>query len=278
MSPLLEAQDVAVRYGRREALCGIDASVAGGQVLGVIGPNGSGKSTLVRVLAGVRPPDRGSVRLDGKPLSDLPRRERGRCVALVPQETHVGFPMRVRDLVHLGRAPHTGPFGWERARDLQAVHEAMERTGVTELADRPLDELSGGERQRVVLARALAQEPGVLLLDEPTSFLDLRHAVLLLDLVRDLCRERRLAVVLVLHDLNLAAMYCDRLLLLCRGAVHACGAPQEVLTYPRLCAVYDTELYVAPNDVTGLTIVLPLSRDHRERLRARDGKGPAPPP
>ena len=128
-------------------------------------------------------------------------------------------------------------------------------------------ELSGGERQRAVLARALAQDARILLLDEPTAFLDLRHAVLLLDLVRDLCRSRALAVAVVLHDLNLAAMYCDRLVLLDRGRVHAAGTPAAVLTYRDLCTVYGTELYVAPNDVTGQLVVLPLSREYRERLQ-----------
>jgi iron complex transport system ATP-binding protein len=265
----LVAAGVTVRYGARVALDGVDVSVEPGEILGVIGPNGSGKSTLVRVLAGLRAADAGSVQIDGVPLPALSRRERGRRIALVPQETHVTFPMRVRDLVLLGRAAHLGPFGWEKAHDLRAAHEAMARTEVLELADRPIDTLSGGERQRVVLARALAQEPQALLLDEPTSFLDLRHAVELCDLVRELCRARRLAVVLVLHDLNLAGMYCDRLLLLCRGRAHVCGAPAQVLNYEDLCAVYETDLYVAPNDVTGTLVVLPLSRDFRERLASQ---------
>jgi iron complex transport system ATP-binding protein len=262
----LDAADVGVRYGARTALAEVSARVVPGEMLGVIGPNGSGKSTLIRVFAGVRRPSSGTIRLDGTDLHALSRRVRAQRIALVPQETHLSFPIRVRDLVLLGRAPHTGRFGLERAEDLHAAHEAMARAQVLELADRPVDELSGGERQRVVLARALAQDAGILLLDEPTSFLDLKHAVLLLDLVRELCRARDLAVAVVLHDLNLAAMYCDRLVLLDRGRVHASGTPADVLTYHDLCAVYGTELYVAPNDVTGRLVVLPLSREHRERL------------
>lgn len=264
---MLEAVAVGVRYGARVALERVDARVAPGEMLGIIGPNGSGKSTLIRVLAGVRRPDTGAVRLDGGDLHVLPRRARARRIALVPQETRLSFPIRVRDLVLLGRAPHTGRFGLEGADDLRVAHEAMARAEVLELAERPVDELSGGERQRVVLARALAQDAGILLLDEPTSFLDLKHAVVLLDLVRELCGGRGLAVAVVLHDLNLAAMYCDRLVLLDRGRVHAAGTPDEVLTYGDLCAVYGTELYVAPNDVTGRLVVLPLSREHRERLQ-----------
>jgi cobalamin transport system ATP-binding protein len=268
---LLEGRGLGVSYAAREALRDVDVEVSPGEILGVIGPNGSGKSTLVRVLAGVRVPERGEVRLDGRPLQSLTARQRGREIALVPQETTVSFPMRVRDLVLLGRVPHTGPFGWERPSDLLAIHEAMQRTETLELADRPVDELSGGERQRAVLARALAQEPRALLLDEPTAFLDPSHAVLLLDLVRDLCVQHSLGVVVVVHDLNLAAMYCDRLILLSAGAIRACGPPSEVLTYALLCEVYGTELYVAPNDVTGQTIVLPLAREHRERLRLARG-------
>jgi iron complex transport system ATP-binding protein len=268
----LVAGAVTVRYGAREALRGVDALVTPGELLGIIGPNGSGKSTLVRVLAGVRVPDAGEVRLGARRLADVPRRERARAIALVPQETHLSFPIRVRELVLLGRSPHTGPFGWERGEDLRAAHDAMRSAGVLDFADRNVDELSGGERQRAVLARALAQQPRILLLDEPTAFLDLKHAVLLLDLVRDLCRSEGLAVAVVLHDLNLAAMYCDRLVLLDRGAVHAAGEAAAVLNYRDLCAVYGTELYVAPNDVTGQLVVLPLSREHRERLASAADK------
>lgn len=254
----VEARNVTVRYGTREAVSGVDLTVEPGAILGIIGPNGSGKSTLVRALGGIRAPDGGEVLLDGQGLYAVGRRERGRAIALVPQETHVSFPLTVRELVLLGRSPHTGAFGWETARDLDVAQRAMERTDVAALADRPIDELSGGERQRAVLARALAQEPQVLLLDEPTTYLDLRHTVLLLDLVRTLCKEESLTVVLVLHDLNLAGMYCERLALLSEGRLHVYGTPADVLVYQDLCAVYGTDLYVAPNDVTGQIVVLPL--------------------
>jgi iron complex transport system ATP-binding protein len=266
----VEAADLAVRYGKRLALDGVDATVLPGEILGIIGPNGSGKSTLVRALAGVREPDRGSVRLDGRELREIGRRQRGRAIALVPQETRVSFPLRVRELVLLGRSPHTGAFGFEGPRDREIVARAMERADVSHLADRRIDELSGGERQRAVLARALAQEAPVLLLDEPTTYLDLRHTVDLLDLVRRLCREESLAVAVVLHDLNLAGLYCDRLVLLDRGRTHAAGAPGEVLRYADLCAVYGTDLYVAPNDVTGRIVVLPLPGEFQGGAGGRD--------
>ncbi len=269
----VEARGVAVRYGSREVLSEIDLDVRPGEILGVIGPNGSGKSTLVRALGGLRAPDRGSILLDGHDLRRVGRRERGRAIALVPQETRVHFPLRVRELVLLGRSPHTGALGWETAYDLQVARRSMERTDVAPLADRPIDELSGGERQRAVLARALAQEPRVLLLDEPTTYLDLRHTVLLLDLVRELCREQQLAVALVLHDLNLAGLYCDRLVLLSQGRVHSSGRPPEVLRYADLCAVYGTDLYVAPNDVTGQIVVLPLPGEFQGTGAGSGGAG-----
>jgi iron complex transport system ATP-binding protein len=262
----LEAQAVSVFYGARRAIDGVSCALRPGEVLGIIGPNGSGKSSLIRALAGVRRPDSGVVLLDKRPVADLGRRERARRIALVPQETRLSFPLSVREVVLLGRSPHTGPFGWEREADFVIAERAMQRMDVAALSGRPVAELSGGERQRVVLARALAQEPRVLLLDEPTSFLDLRHTVILLDLVRELCCEEGVAVGIVLHDLNLAAMYCDRLLLLSEGKCHAEGAPRDVLRYEDLCEVYGTELYVAPNDVTGQTVVLPLPREHRRRL------------
>jgi iron complex transport system ATP-binding protein len=263
----LTGKDLVASYGQRRALEDVSVDVEAGRLLGVIGPNGSGKSTLIRVLAWLRRPDQGDVRLDDRPLDSVPARERAQRIAVVPQETHLAFPMRVRDLVRLGRAPYVGGFGWETTADHRIVDEAMALADVSGLAGRRLDELSGGERQRAVVARALAQEPRVLLLDEPTASLDLRHAVLLLDLLRDLARDRGLAVAVVLHDLNLAAMYCHRLALLSRGRLHAAGPPVEVLRYQDLCEVYGTELYVAPNDVTGQTVVLPLAREHRERLR-----------
>lgn len=275
MSARLEARGVSARYGRRLALSGVDAVVEPGEVLGVIGPNGSGKSTLLRVLAGLHRPAAGEVLLAGRALGALDARARARSIAVVPQETAPAFPMRARDLVLLGRLPYVGALGWEGSADVAAARSAMERAAVSDLADRLVDELSGGERQRVVVARALAQEPEVLLLDEPTASLDLKHAVDLLDLFRDLARERGLSVAIVLHDLNLASMYCDRLLLLSRGRVHAAGRPSAVLVYEDLCAVYGTELYVAPNDVTGEIVVLPLAREHRERLARAFRKGHA---
>ena len=259
MSALLAAERVSFAYGRRAVLHEVSLAVAAGELVGVIGPNGSGKTTLLRLLAGALAPDAGSVRLDGQPLAGYRRRALARRLAVVPQDATVDFPFTALEVVLMGRAAHLPAFGFPRAGDLAIARAAMARLDVGGLEDRPLDRLSGGERQRVLLARALAQEPQVLLLDEPTTHLDLRHQTQLHDVVHDLRRERGLATVSVLHDLNLAAMYCDRLLLLAAGRAVATGPPAEVLTVERLEAAYATRIYVGRTEVTG-PVVLPLPR------------------
>ena len=269
--PAIELRGVSFGYAAEVVVRDVSFRVAPGEFVGIIGPNGSGKSTLLRLMSGYRRPWQGQVRLDGRPVERRDRRELGRLVGVVPQDTAVTFPFSVTEMVLFGRTPHVGGFGFERDRDLAAARRAMERTDTTHLARRAVTELSGGERQRVILARALAQEPAILLLDEPAAFLDIRHEVEMYDLLRDLQRGG-MTVVSVLHDLNIAALYCDRLLLLHEGRLARAGTPAEVITYPTLTAVYGTEVYVALNDITGCLNVLPLSREHRERLRARFGR------
>ena len=260
--------DVTFGYGADAVVRGVSFAVARGEFVGIIGPNGSGKSTLLRLMSGYLRPWRGQVAIDGRSIEHYERRELGRRMGVVPQETLVPFPFSVSEMVLFGRTPHLGGFGFERDSDVAAARRAMERTETAHLARRVITELSGGERQRVILARALAQEPSILLLDEPAAFLDIRHEVEMYDLLRDLQREG-MTVVSVLHDLNIAALYCDRLLLLSEGSVSRAGTPSEVITYPTLTEVYGTEVYVAMNDITGCLNVLPLSREHRERLRAK---------
>jgi len=235
-------------------------------MLGVIGPNGSGKSTLMRLLSGVLRPSSGTIQVHGQPIGTYSRRDLARAIAVVPQDTVIEFPFSVTEVVLMGRSPHLGSFAFEGDRDLDVARRAMQHTGVLELADRSIHELSGGERQRVVLARALAQETDILLLDEPAAFLDIRHEVEIYDLLQALQREGK-SVLTVLHDLNLAALYCDRVALLKAGRVVRTGTPAEVITYTVLTEVYETEVYVDVNGVTGAMNVLPLSRMYRERLR-----------
>ena len=265
--PAIELRDVSFGYGADAVVQNISFAIGRGEVVGIIGPNGSGKSTLLRLLSGFLRPWRGQVLLEGQPLARYDRRALGRRVGVVPQETALSLPFSVTEMVLFGRTPHVGGFGFERNSDLVAAQRAMQRTDTAHLARRAVTELSGGERQRVILARALAQEPAVLLLDEPAAFLDIRHAVEMYDLLRDLQREG-MTVVSVLHDLNMAALYCDRLLLLQAGRIARAGTPAEVVTYTTVTEVYGTEVYVALNDITGCVNVLPLSREHRERLRA----------
>jgi len=260
VTPLLELEAVSFAYGARQVLRHVSLTLAPGEILGVIGPNGSGKTTLVRVLSGVLPPSAGTVRLAGRPLAAYRRREVARRLAVVPQDPSIDFPFTALEVVLMGRAPHLPPLAFPRARDLAIAREAMARLEVAGVETRPLDRLSGGERQRILLARALAQEPEILLLDEPTTHLDLRHQAGIHDVARALAREHGRGVVSVLHDLNLAALFCDRVVLLADGTVAGQGKPGAVLTAEALQRAYQTPVYVGRNELTGAPVVLPLPR------------------
>lgn len=251
-NPLLTADGVHAEYRGIEALHDVSVSILPGRVLAVIGPNGSGKSTLLRVLAGLLPPARGTVRLGDGEIGNLPLRERARTVALLPQHHEGGGELTVEEMVMLGRTPFLPPYGSPGAADRAVVARVLEATSSVSLTGRRVSNLSGGERQRVLLARALAQEPKLLLLDEPTSNLDVRYQYELLDLVRKLSRQQNLGVVLVLHQINLAAAVADSMLLLGPGGVtRSNGAPDKVMTPEHLEAVYGLPLAVAPHAVSG---------------------------
>lgn len=238
----LQLIDVRFAYGAHEIVRGVDLSLAPGELVGVIGPNGAGKSTVVGLASGLLRPSSGEVRLDGRPLARFGRRALARRVAVVPQRPELpgGFP--VRSVVAMGRAPHIGFFAAEGVRDRTVIEAAMRRTDVLRFAEKAVGELSGGERQRVVLARALAQEPAWLLLDEPTTHLDLRYQA---DLMRHAVQlaDDGLGVLAVLHDLNLAAR-CDRIVLLNEGRVMAEGVPREVLREGILGSAFRTRVRV----------------------------------
>jgi iron complex transport system ATP-binding protein len=224
----LRLERVAVALGGRPVLRGVDLAVGPGEVVGLLGANGAGKTTLLRVASGVLAPDAGEVRLGGVLLASIGRRARARAVAALPQDTHVPFPFSAAEIVLMGRAPHLPWFGLEGPDDVERARAAMRRAGVESLADRSVLSLSGGERQLVLFARALAQEPELLLLDEPTSHLDLSHRVDVLRAVRSFSAQGGGALV-VSHDLGLAARACDRLALLRNGAIVADGPPGAVL-------------------------------------------------
>lgn len=265
----IELEQVDFGYRREQVVRGVSFAVAAGGFTGIIGPNGSGKSTLLKLMCGLLRPWHGRIGIAGRDIAAMARRDIGAMVAVVPQETVVAFPYTVLEMVLFGRTPHLGGFAFEGEADLRIARQALERTGTAHLARRPVTELSGGERQRVALARALAQQPRLLLLDEPGAFLDIRHEVEMYDLLRQLQSEG-ITVVCVLHDLNLAALYCDQVVLLHDGGVYRQGDPRAVMTYDNLTRVYDTEIYVSLNDITGTLNILPLDGASRRRLAGRD--------
>jgi iron complex transport system ATP-binding protein len=267
----LDVEALRFAYDRRPVLDGVTLSVGPGEVVGLVGPNGSGKSTVVRIASGVLDGFDGSVRVGGVELDRLPRAELARRLAVVPQEPTFAFPFTALEIVLLGRHPHLAGLAFESEADVRIAREALERCGAAPLAARAIHELSSGERQRVVFAKALAQDPQVLLLDEPASFLDIRHQVELYDVVRELARAGGRAVLTVLHDLNLAAEYCDRIYLLQGGRIAAGGPTADVLTYENLTRVFETDVYVDVNALTGKLLVVPLSGSaRRDAGRSRD--------
>jgi iron complex transport system ATP-binding protein len=254
--PIVEVVQARATYGKRVAVDGVSFTAREGEFVGLLGPNGAGKSTLIRLVAGLLAPAAGTVRLAGFDPHAAPRRQVARLCALVPQEPRLDWPFTVRDVVMMGRTAHQGLLAVSSREDLGAVEGALTACDLRHLAGRRVDALSGGERRRVFFARALAQEPRVLLLDEPTAFLDLAHQVAAMEMAR-LAARGGLCVVAVLHDLNLAAQACDRLVVLSRGRVVAEGPPAEVLTAERVREVWGVAVWRGENAVTGAPVVLP---------------------
>ena len=279
------AEQIQIRYSldTPPIISDFSFEVCSGEIVGVIGPNGSGKSTLLRSLSRTLRPSAGKIFLGGQNLyTDYSARESAQQIAVVPQDSTVTLDFTVRDVVRMGRTPHLphGPFATETAADERIVSEAMGAAGITDLACRAVPTLSGGERQRTILARALAQQPEALLLDEPTAHLDLRHQEEVMTLARSLAHLQKKAVVAVLHDLNLAAGYCDRLILMKEGSVFALGTPQQVLSPENLMEVYGTRAWVRPHPLSGRPFVLPLpltstssKRGHHVHLICGGGTG-----
>ncbi|MCB2263130.1 MAG: ABC transporter ATP-binding protein [Candidatus Thiosymbion ectosymbiont of Robbea hypermnestra] len=251
MEPILKLRGVGFDYGPMPILRDIDLAVGQGEVLGVLGPNGSGKSTLLGLMDGILKPKMGVVTVNGLPLGDLGRVAVARKIALVAQENHFRFSFSVMQVVLMGRFPHLRLFQREGERDLAVAREALAVTHCLGLAERSIHELSGGERQRVLIARALAQEPQAILLDEPTSFLDLKFKREIFHLIGHLSREQGLGVVIVSHDIDLVSQYCSRILLLKQGRVFAVGEPRQVITAANIEAVFDCPVQVEKHPITG---------------------------
>jgi iron complex transport system ATP-binding protein len=257
-TPLVEAEDVSFDYDGLPALRGVSFTARAGELVALLGPNGAGKSTLLRLAAGLLAPSVGRVRVCGLDAHSAPRRAFARICALVPQEPRAPWPFTVREAVMMGRAPHQGLLAVPGPFDHGAVEGALRACDLLALADRRLDALSGGERRRVFFARALAQEPRVLLLDEPTAFLDLAHQVAAMEMARVAARGG-LCVVAVLHDLNLAGGSADRIVALSDGRVVADGPPREVLTAERVSEVWGVPVWRGENGATGAPVVLPIT-------------------
>ncbi|MBI1745397.1 MAG: ABC transporter ATP-binding protein [Acidobacteria bacterium] len=252
MGPLvLEGQHINFSYDR-PVLADISLCLYGGEILGIVGPNGAGKTTLLRILYGSLTPFSGEIRIYGnESLQQLGRRAIARRLAVVRQETTIGLPISVANFVMQGRYPHLSGFGFERASDVKIVAEALQQAASHGLAGHEIHEISGGERQRVLLARALAQEPQILLLDEPTANLDMKYQIEIMALVRGLTCKRDMGTIVVTHDLNLISEFADRLLLLKDGRMVCCGAPADVMTSDRIREVFEVEVQVDINPATG---------------------------
>jgi len=261
---MIEARSISFRYHQDWILQDVSFQIEKGAFVGVIGPNGSGKTTLLKLLCRVLSPQRGEILYDLVPLKKMHRRDMARRMAVVAQETHLLFPFTGLEIVLMGRSPHLRHRMFESEKDLTIARKAMEWTETLSFADRPIDELSGGERKRIFIAKALAQDPDVILLDEPTANLDIHHQIDFLDLVLTLHRDKGLTLVMASHDMNMAAEFCDRLILLQNGKIFKTGAPPEVITQENIERVYGCDVWIDRHPVSGMPRI---SLTKKERLR-----------
>ncbi|HDM36736.1 MAG TPA: ATP-binding cassette domain-containing protein [Candidatus Syntrophoarchaeum butanivorans] len=266
----LEVRGVDVYYGNTRIIKNISFNSTGGELIGIVGPNGSGKTTLLKTIGRLLRPRVGTVIIDQQEILSMKHKEFAKQVAAVPQDTQIEFEFKAIDIVLMGRNPHLGRLQMERPEDERIAKEAMRMTGCLHLMNRPIGELSGGERQRVIIARALAQEPRILLLDEPTSHLDINYQIETMDLLKSLS-EKGLIVIAAIHDLNLAAQYCDRLIMLNSGEAIAIGKPEEVLSEERIREVFGCEVIVRHHPVTNAYYITPLPK-RRTQPRRRGKK------
>lgn len=267
---MIEIRGLICGYGSQFSLRNINLKVERGEILGIIGPNGSGKTTLLRAMSRVLKPKTGMILFEEKDIWQMGFKELSTKMAVVSQSIDVG-DIAVEEFVLLGRTPYFSSFQFlETKMDLDIAEKAMRLTGIFALKDRPMTKMSGGERQLAVIARALAQEPKVLLLDEPTTHLDIAHQVVVLDIIKRLNRKLGITIIVVLHDLNLASEYCERIVLINDGRVYKIGKPEEVLTYQTIEEVYNTVVVVERNPVSSKPYVLVVSEEERQRKKREE--------
>lgn len=259
MAPVIDVKNITFRYENRTILDNISFSIECGTFFSIIGPNGSGKTTLLKNLSYVLSPESGTIEINGRDLRSYRKRELARNISFVSQNTSVDFEFTVMDVVLMGRAPYLKPFESETAEDVEIASECMKLTGVFDLRDKKITEISGGERQRVQIACALAQQTGILLLDEPVSNLDIQYQVSILGMLKNLSKEKTMTVVTVLHDLNLAAEYSDKIMLMKDGRVLKSGTPSEVLNEQNIKEAYKTSVYITQNPISGKPHIIPIT-------------------
>jgi len=260
MNTLLKINNLSGGYHKQRIINNVSLEIKKGDFIGIIGPNASGKTTLLRLMSRVLVPQEGNVILEDKDINQMSLKELCRKVAFVPQDTMINFSFTVFEIVLMGRIPHLKRMQLETKQDFAIAQKSLLMTDTTYLKEKGIDELSSGERQRVIIAKALAQEPVLLFLDEPTAHLDIGHQIQILDLLKKLNRDNGLTIVMVLHDLNLASEYCNRIVLLNEGRVFKQGTPLEVLTYQNIEVVYKTVVVVNNNPITSKPYVVLVSR------------------
>ncbi|MEE9174872.1 MAG: ABC transporter ATP-binding protein [Thermodesulfobacteriota bacterium] len=268
-SVTLRINNIACRYDAANVLENIDFSAKGGDFIGVVGPNASGKSTLLKSISKVLKPHTGVVLLNERDVHTLKSAEIAKNLAVVPQESVISFAFTALEVVLMGRTPHLNRFEMESRQDLAIAQKSMELTNTWYLAERPIDTLSGGEKQRIIIARALTQEPRVLLLDEPTDHLDINHQIEILDLIKRLSKEKEMVVIGVFHDLNIVSQYCDRLILLHKGRIFAAGGAGDVLTGENIEKVYGVKVTVKQDDISGKLLIHPQRKTMIKEAKAK---------
>lgn len=263
-NPILSAETISAGYDGRKILSDVSLTLPEKKISVILGANGCGKSTLLKTFARLLKPESGMITLDGKSISSLSSREVAKTLGLLPQSPVVPEGIKVTDLVARGRFPYRRAFGGMRPEDFAAVEEALELMGITELADRSVDELSGGQRQRVWIALALAQQTDILLLDEPTTYLDIAYQVEILDLLMELNKKRGTTILMVLHDINLSARYADHIFAMSKGKLVAQGSPSEVISRELMKQIYGLDCQIIEDPVSGTPLIVPESRHHRQ--------------